>query len=125
VAATSVSRDDVIQREVLHLVAAVLAGVPVTDEHLAPGELHSRAGSADVVLQPDDGGRAEDLPRRSHLLVVELDHFRLLAEHEAEGAREVTDVQRLVIHVEHEHDSVHGGARIAGGALAFRERSTS
>jgi hypothetical protein len=39
--------------------------------------------------------------------VVVLDHFGLLAEHEPEGPRQVADVERLVVLVQHEHDAVH------------------
>ena len=66
-----------------------------------------------MVLEPDDGRRAVFRPRRPDHLVVVLDHFGLLAEHEAEGPRQVADVERLVVLVQNEHDTVHRGRRIA------------
>jgi hypothetical protein len=39
--------------------------------------------------------------------VIELDHFGLLAEEEAEGPWQVADVERLVVLVQYEYDTVH------------------
>ena len=50
-------------------------------------------------------------PRRPDHLVVVFDHFGLLAEHEAEGARQVADVERLVVLVQNEYDTVHLAGR--------------
>ena len=58
-------------------------------------------------IKPDDGGRAVFGPHRPDHLVVVLDHFGLLAEDEAEGARQVADVERFVVLVQNEHDTVH------------------
>jgi hypothetical protein len=79
----------------------------VTCEYLASAELHARKGPADEVLQPDDGRRAEFCPRRPDHLVVVLDHFGLIAEHEPEGPWQVADVERLVVLVQNEYDTVH------------------
>jgi hypothetical protein len=101
-----------VERQVVRLAAAVLARVSVSREHLAAAELHARSRAPDEVLQPDDGGRAELRPRRPNHLVVVLDHLGLLTEQEAEGPRQITDVQRLVVLVQNENDAVHGGRRI-------------
>ena len=101
------ARHDVVQGEVVGLAPAVLAGVPIPGEDLAAGQLDARPRSADVVLQADDRGRAVFGPRRPDHLVVVLDHLGLLAEHEPEGPRQVADVERLVVLVQHEHDAVH------------------
>ena len=93
------------------LPAAVLAGVAVAREDLATGQLDPRSRPADEVLEADDGGRAVFGPRRPDHLVVVFDHFGLLAEHEAEGARQVADVERFVVLVQNEHDTVHLAGR--------------
>ena len=112
VAAAAVARDDVVEGQVVGLAAAVLAGVAVAREDLAPGQLDPRPRPPDLVLEPDDGRRAELGPRRPDDLVVVLDHLGLLAEHEPERPRQVPDVQRLVVLVQHEHDAVHRRARM-------------
>ena len=102
---------DVVEGQVVRLPAAVLAGVPVAREDLAARQLDPRPRPADEVLEPDDGGRAVLGPRRPDHLVVVFDHFGLLAEHEAEGARQVADVERLVVLVQNEYDTVHRRGR--------------
>ena len=111
VPAATVAGDDVVEGQVVRLAAAVLAGVPVAGEHLAPRELDPRSRAPDLVLQADDGGRPVFRPRRPDHLVVVFDHFGLFPEHEAEGSRQVTDVQRLVILVQNEYDTVHRAGR--------------
>src|SRR5205823_1727241 len=96
-----------VEGQVVRLTTAVLARVVVTDEDLTPRQLHPWPRALDVVLQPDDGWRAVVNPRRPDDLVIELDHFGLLAEQQAEGSRQVADVERLVILVQHEHYAVH------------------
>ena len=105
------ARHDVVEGQVVRLPAAVLAGVPVAGEDLAAGELDPRPRAADQVLEADDGGRAVLGPHRPDHLVVVFDHFGLLAEDEAEGPRQVTDVQRLVVLVQNEYDTVHRPGR--------------
>jgi phosphate transport system protein len=79
----------------------------ITGEDLASRQLHPGSRAPDQVLQADDRGRAVFRPRRPHHLVVVLDHFGLLAEHEPEGPRQVADVERLVVLVQNENDAVH------------------
>ena len=98
---------DVVERQVVGLAAAVLAGVPVAAEDLAPGQLDPRPRAADLVLEPDDRGRLVDGADRADLGVVVLDDLRLGAEHQPERPRDVADVQGLVVLVQHEHDPVH------------------
>ena len=98
---------------VRHTIAAVFA--TMNRARTAEACVRSLAGQTrppDLVLEPDDGGRAELRPRRPDHLGVVLDHFGLLAEEEAEGAGQVADVQRLVVLVQNENDAVHGGRRI-------------
>ena len=110
VSAATMARHDVIQGQVVGLPAAVLAGVPVAGEDLSTAELHPGPGSADHVLEPYDGGRAELRPRRPDHLVVVLDHLGLLPEQQSEGPGQIADVERLVIVVQNENDAVHGVA---------------
>ena len=70
---------------------------------------------ADEVLQTDDRGRAVFGPRRPDHLVVVLDHFGSFAEHEPEGARQVADVERLVILVEDQDRCVEQAVPPWGG----------
>ena len=81
-----------VEREIVRLVAAVLAGVAVTGEDFAAGQLDAGPGPADLVLQADDGGRTVLLPRRPDHLMVVLDDLRLLAEDQPEGSWQVADV---------------------------------
>src|SRR5436189_36425 len=86
---------------------STVSGRPIADEDLAARQLHARSRPADEVLEADDGRRAILGPRRPDHLVVVFDHFGLLAEHETEGARQVADVERFVVLVQNEHDTVH------------------
>ena len=61
VAAAAMARDDVVERQVVRLAAAVLAGVPVAGEDLAPRQLDPRPRPLDLVLEPDDA-RARGTP---------------------------------------------------------------
>ena len=101
------ARDDVVEGQVVRLAAAVLAGVPIAGEDLAARQLDARSGPANLVLEPDDRRGAEFRPRRPDHLVIELDHFGLLAEDEPKGPWQVADVERLVILVQYEHHAVH------------------
>jgi hypothetical protein len=107
VAAAAVARHDVVERQVVGRSTAVLARMAVAGEHLAASQLDARPGPADLVLQPDDTRGAELRPRRPDHLVVVFDHFGLLAEDESKGSRQVADVERFVVLVEHEDYAVH------------------
>ena len=109
--AAAIARHDVIQGQVVRLAAAVLAGMAIAGKDLAAGQLDPRPRPADQVLQPDDGGRAVFGPHRPDHLVVVLDHFGLLAEHEPEGPRQVADVERLVVLVQNKYGTVHRPGR--------------
>jgi hypothetical protein len=111
VTAAAMPRHDVVEGHVVGLPAAVLAGMPVAGEHLAPGQLDARPRPLDQVLEADDRGRAIFGPRRPNHLVVVLDHFGLLPEDESEGPRQVADVERFVVLVQNEHDTVHLAGR--------------
>src|SRR5438309_1203957 len=105
--------DDVVQRQVVRLPAAVLAGMPIAGEDLAPAELDPGAGAPDLVLEPDHRrGVVLGAGRPDHLVVV-LDDLGLLTEHEPERPRQVADVEGFVILVQDEHDAVHRGRTIA------------
>src|SRR5439155_10989336 len=110
VPAAAMTRDDVVERQIMRLPPAVLAGVAVAGEDLAPAQLDPRPGPADLVLEPDDGRRVVLGPRGPDDLVVVLDDLGLLAEHEPERPRQVADVQRLVVLVQDEDDPIHRGA---------------
>src|SRR5262249_25968969 len=62
VTAAAMAGQDVVEREVVRLAPAVLAGVPVAAEDLAPRELDPGPRPLDLVLEPDDRGCPEDLP---------------------------------------------------------------
>ena len=96
-----------VEREVVGLAPAVLARVAVAAEYLAARQLHARPRPANHMLEADDGWRAVLDPRRPHHLVVELDHLGLLTEEEPEGPWQVADVERLVVLVQNEYDTVH------------------
>ena len=105
--------DDVVQRQVVRLPAAVLAGMPIAGEDLAPAELDPGAGAPDLVLEPDHRRCVVLGAGRPDHLVVVLDDLGLLTEHEPERPRQVADVEGFVILVQDEHDAVHRGRTIA------------
>ena len=79
------ARHDVVERQVVRLTAAVLAGVAVTTEDFAARQLHAWTRATDHVLEADHGRRAVFDPRRPHHLVIELDHLCLLTQRKARG----------------------------------------
>ncbi len=102
------ARYDVIERQFTGLAAAVLAGVGVADEDFSPGQLDSRARPADQVLQANDGRRAVVGSRSPNQLMVVLEHFGPLAEHQPEGPRQVAHVEGLIVLIENQDHAVHG-----------------
>src|SRR4051812_1718013 len=108
------ARYDMVERQVGGLRSAVLAGVLVADEDLAPAEPDARSRSLDPMLKPDDARRPEDGRGRSDVVVVVLDDLGLLCEDEAEGAPDVAHVQRLVIGIQQQYCAIHDSLRPAG-----------
>jgi len=108
VAATPVAWHDVIESEVRRLPAAVLAGVAIAVEDLAARELHPRSRPPDQVLEPDDGRGVELRRGCPDDLVVVLEDLGAFAEHEPKGARQVADVQRLVVLIQDQDHTLHG-----------------
>ena len=53
VSAAAMAGHDVVEGQVVALPAAVLAGVPIAGEDLAPAQLDPRPRPADLVLEPD------------------------------------------------------------------------
>ena len=74
VLAAAVSRHDVIQREVVTSLAAVLAGVVVALEDLLARELHDRTRSLDVIDEADDRWRVQVEALARNDVTVLLDH---------------------------------------------------
>ncbi len=111
VPATAMARDDVVERHVVRLATAVLARVPIAREDLPPRELDARPRSTDQVLESDDGRRAILGPRRPDHLMVVFDHFGPFTEDETKGPRQVADVERFVVLVQYEYDTVHRRGR--------------
>ena len=80
------ARDHVVEREIRALAAAVLAGVVVPREYLAPAELDARAGP----VGPGGGGGSLTMvrgARRVERLVVVLHDLRLEPEDQVEAPR--------------------------------------
>ena len=107
VRAAAVTRNDVVQGQIVRLRAAVLARVLVAEEDLAPAESHPRARPLYAVLQPNDRRRPKDLRGRADVVMVVLDDLCLLAEDESKRPSDIADVEGLVIRVKKQYDAIH------------------
>src|SRR5205823_14889561 len=126
VLAPTMTRDHMVECEVVAAPPAVLAGVVVTHEDFFPCHLHDRTRALHVVGEPDHrgGGKAEPLAR--HKVSVLLDDARLFLGKEDHRSAHVADVERLKVKVEYEHirvDDAHivilGSARYDRGSAGL------
>ena len=83
--------------------AAVLADVAIPPENILFGKLDLQTGSADETAQPDDAGQYESSANAGGKIIAILDHFRFSQEQQNQGPLGITDQQRFIILVEHQH----------------------
>jgi hypothetical protein len=97
VATSPMAGQNVVQRKVACLLAAVLTGESVAEEDIATGEASGWAGSADEVDEPDYGRDLEDGGWTVKIAATVLNDFGLSAVDQNESPPDVADVQRLVV----------------------------
>jgi hypothetical protein len=82
VAPAAVARDDVVQRQVAGADAAVLAGMVIANENLAPRQPHARPWALDHVHEPNDRWTLEKPVRRTNGMIGVLENLCLAAVHQ-------------------------------------------
>ncbi len=103
---TPAPRDDMI--DVLGLRTAVLAAMPVTNEHRAAGDGDAGlVGDADVVDQADDGRFGEPRPGGVEVLAGAVQQLGLVGEHQDEGSSRGDDRERFERRIQNERPADH------------------
>src|SRR5688500_8181920 len=103
VPATAVPRHHVVERQLLGLRAAVLAGVVVAQKDLAPREPDAGARTLHELYQADHR-RARDRKRgRADGASTVLQDLSLPTVEEDHGAPGVADVDRLIVLIKHQY----------------------
>jgi len=90
-----------VDRKLIPLVSAVLAGLPIPLEHVAPGQGQLLERHPNELAQPDHG-RLEQLTP-DHTAAIVLQAFSLSLEHHHGGPSPTCDVERLVRGVENKN----------------------
>ncbi len=96
-----------IEGEVVRPAPAILAGVAIPEEDLAPGQFDARPGRANQTDQTDHRGVGEDILRGCDRRVMRLQDLGFATEHQHEGAPNVADIEGFVILVENQNGFVH------------------
>lgn len=94
---------DVVQRQVLRLLSAILAGKPVSQEDVPTGEAALRAGPQDKVNEADDRGDLEHLRWAVKIASAIFDGLSLPAAKKVYGPTNRAYVQRFVVLVQHQY----------------------
>src|SRR4051812_15657017 len=92
---TTGARNDVIDRQISALLAAILAGVIVANEDFAPGQFDARSWTLDEIDEANHSRRFELSRRRADHRVVNLENLCFAVDDEDDGTPDVTDVERL------------------------------
>jgi len=95
--AAAMPGDYVIDSEGVRLLAAILTGVIVPPEDLAPGQPDTRPGTPYKVGKPDNRGEWDDVSRAVYLAPPVLDDLRLASEQHADSAASITNVEGLIV----------------------------
>ena len=97
VGAAAVAREDVVERQVSRLLAAVLARVAVAQEDVSAGEAALGTWSTDEVDEADNRGDFEERGGAVEVAAAVFDDLGFTAIDQYESAPDVADVQRLVV----------------------------
>ncbi len=123
-AARPVTGHDMVERQVVAALAAVLAGVIVALEDFLARELYDRTRALHVIRESDDRGRREPKALARHDMAVLLDDGRLVLGEQDDSAPHVTHVQRLVVEVQDQdirvddrHVQILGAERYDGARM--------
>jgi hypothetical protein len=103
VLAASIARDDVVEGELSRAMAAVLAGVVVTEEDIAATEASAGVRSSDYVDQANHGGDLKNKRGATQVAPSVLQHLGFTSVQQDEDAPGTADVQRLVVLIENQY----------------------
>ena len=103
VRAAPVARHHVVQRQVLALRPAVLAGIPVPVEDFIAGHFPLSVRPPDMLGQPDYGRQLDCFAERVDITQPVFNHLRFALVYQDDGAAGAAHGQRLVALVEHQH----------------------
>ena len=106
VLSTTMSRNDVVERQIAGLHSAVLAGVVITNKDLAASEPNARARTLDEINQTDDRRPTERLVGCANVANAVLENLGLATVNEQDRPTSITHVQRLVILIQ-DQDAGH------------------
>src|SRR5579884_1392389 len=99
----AVARDEMVERQLLGLRPTVLASEVVAEKDLAAGQPHARPRPLDQRYQPDDRRPGQRPRRRADQPRPVLEDFGFAAIDQDNCAPWVTDVERLVILIQHQN----------------------
>ena len=112
VAAVLATGYHVVQSQVLGLLAAILAGEPVSQEHLFLGQLPGQERPFDHVDQPDDGGGLDYRSDGVELSLVVLKRLGFAFVEHHHGPADRANVHRNVVEVQHQDRSADQHSRV-------------
>ena len=95
--------DDVVQGEMAHFTAAILAGVLVAPQNFMFRERDAGPGALDHIAEPDDRGYFKFGRAAAHNATAVQNRLSLAGQHQRQGAFRVTDVQWFKVHIQNEH----------------------
>jgi hypothetical protein len=105
--ASEVAWDDMVDREVSHVLTTILAGVIIPAKDLTFGELDPWARAVDHFFQPDNRWTRENLPHSLYLAASVKDKVGFSIDNEGDGTACIADVDRLEIRIEYKYWGLH------------------
>ncbi len=94
-----VPRQDVIHRQSVIALAAILAGIIVASKYLAPRQLDARSRTMDLQLQPNDRRARQHLPYCFYVTASVQNHIGFARQEQAHRSSRGTDIDRFKIGV--------------------------
>jgi len=99
----NVAWDDVVDGEIIHLSAAILAGVAISAQNLLAYQTNGRSGAMDHLMQANDRRTGKVSLSSTHRTATIQYEGGLFGEHQPQGAMHVANVERLKIGIENQH----------------------
>jgi hypothetical protein len=106
----------VIDRQVVTLSPAILAGEFIANENLAPGQFDTGSWPSNHVHEADDRGRREYRRGAREPTLGSFEDFSLTADDQHKRPPDVANIQRFVILVQYKYGVIHP-ADILGSGL--------